>query len=654
MSCGPAAGKFRLLDAYVGWSEASIAGLIGLDDPSGLRLAPVDPSAIGPAVWDYLLPPRLARGCGECDLYLLTPSPSRLLRRRACAGAWTPMWSPACDPGHMEQPIAVAAHQHQLALADAGAGMIRVWSRDGASLLAEIAFPGIEAIGFAANGDLLAVGGRRIERYAPGGTPRGAALALPVMTATPLVVAGDATGGVWLLTREDDGTMHLWHALAGATAMTAATLAQLAGAGFAPTAIAVLADEGFCLREVSRGGMPVTECCSWYGRDVDPALLIPATEPGLVASGTLATHALNSGVPRCRWHRVQLDADVPPGTALQVMVATLDDAGVAPHPDDWQTIAHGASDFLIDQPPGQYLYVRIVLSGDGVRTPVVRRVQLDFPRSTSLDSLPPVYRDNPRAEDFSERFLSLFDAGMAEIDAALDQFPAALDGASVRAELLPWLASFLDLVFDPSWDVARQRAILAALPRLYRLRGTVAGLQLALRLVFDADVAIQELVFERAWGSLGGSAALGSVRLFGKARARFALGRSSLSSAPLKSYGNPDLDPVSSGAYRFRVLVPPGPEVTPLALLRVARLVESQKPAHTQATVRSGGAGFVLGSFSALGIDTAFAPLPAPVLGAGGSVRLGRMSVLWPARRGGHSVFVLGNPLVAGVQTILE
>ena len=165
-----------------------------------------------------------------------------------------------------------------------------------------------------------------------------------------------------------------------------------------------------------------------------------------------------------------------------------------------------------------------------------RSVRLDFPRSTSLDSLPHVYRENPRAEDFSERFLSLFDASIADLDAAIEQFPAALDIASVRSELLPWLASFLDLVFDPSWEPVRQRDILAALPRLYRLRGTVAGLQLAIRLVFDTEVAIQELAFERAWGKLGrhGNAMLGGVRLFGKSSARFALGRSALSRTPIK------------------------------------------------------------------------------------------------------------------------
>ncbi len=654
MSCGPSEGKFRLLDAYVGWSENAVpVNLCGLEDPDGLHLCAEDPDAVGAGVWEHLLPPGLARGCGPCDWYLLTPEPSRILHRGACSRNWQPLWTAACDAARLRHPVAIAAHGHQLAVADAG--RILIWGRSGAVLQAEITFAGVSALGFTACGMLLAAGAGALRRFDRSGDERGQAIAVPLTSGAPYVVAGDQAGGIWLVTRQPGGMLHLWHVPPGGSVLAAATQTQLAAAGFAPTGIEAVGSLGFCMHEDSRGGVPYVGCWDWHGREVAHDAIGAPPPPGLHREGSLATVALDSGLPRCRWHRVQLDADLPAGTLLRVQVASSDEAATTPHADDWQTLSQGASDFLIDQPPGRYLYLHITLQGDGLRSPLLRRVRLDFPRSTSLDSLPPVFRENPRAEDFTERFLGLFDAGVEQIDRALDQFPAALDVASTRAEMLPWLAGFLDLVFDPSWERSRQRTILAALPRLYRMRGTVEGLQLAVRLVFDSDVAIQELAFERAWGHLGGvGAPLGTVRLFGKSRARFALGRSSLGAAPVNSFSDPDLDPVASGAYRFRVLVPPGPLVSPLALQRLTRLIDSQKPAHTQASVRSGGGGFVLGSFSAIGIDSVLGPLPAPVLGAHGNVRLGRMSVLWPARRGGHSVFVLGNPLVAGVQTLLE
>src|SRR5207245_1123854 len=149
------------------------------------------------------------------------------------------------------------------------------------------------------------------------------------------------------------------------------------------------------------------------------------------------------------------------------------------------------------------------------------------------------------------------------------------------------------------------------------------------------EPVIQELAAERAWGALAHSAQLGSVRLFGRARARFTLGASTLCTAPLRSFGDPALDPLAAPAWRLRVLIP-AVDLTARRLEdRLARLLESQKPAHTIVTTRVGGTGFVVGSWSAAGIDTVLAPLPAPVLGGPrGNTRLSRATVLW-TRRGG-------------------
>ena len=70
-----------------------------------------------------------------------------------------------------------------------------------------------------------------------------------------------------------------------------------------------------------------------------------------------------------------------------------------PHTRDWQAAPNRSMDFLVDQPPGRFLFLRLRLTGDGLATPVVRRIQLDFPCLTCLEFLPPVYREQPEAED---------------------------------------------------------------------------------------------------------------------------------------------------------------------------------------------------------------------------------------------------------------
>jgi len=303
------------------------------------------------------------------------------------------------------------------------------------------------------------------------------------------------------------------------------------------------------------------------------------------------------------------------------------------------------------------------LTGDGANTPVVRSVRIDFPRRTSLDRLPAVYRASPEAEDFTERFLANFDASLEDLDAAIARFPAMFSVAGVPPEVLPWLGSFLDVAFDPTWSDARRRAILSQLPALYPLRGTVCGFVKIFNLIFDLTPAIEELAPARPWGALADSgtpadpsaqpnAQLDAVRLFGQGRARFRLGSSALGQAPIHAYGDPDLDPLVAEAYRFEVQIPRG---TGGAVRdRMTALIEAQKPAHTVATIRFGGDGFVVGVWSAVGIDTAFLPLPQPVLGATGNVQLNRASTAAAGPPRGRLPLTVGASSAVGVRTLLE
>ncbi|MGA9770382.1 MAG: phage tail protein [Blastocatellia bacterium] len=703
MSCGGDNQNFRLLDGFVGWDDASVEHLSGLDidDAEGLRLAQKDPDAVGASVvLAYLLPLRLARGCGRCDWYLVTKT--RLLRRDCCATKWLPVWSKSCDHQLLKAAGAVAARGHRVAVSDSAARKIWIWERDGEQLVASIDLNALLADTYCAHpdaenriarpgpltftpwGELLVadIETNKIWRFGPSGDLRGELLiALPEMPHKEKInrLAASDDCSIWLVTKTKHGNLRLWRAARGATKFEKASIEQLKKA-FKPTGLtAANGKNGFCIEECGPDGLAVPYCFDWDGEPLE-TVIAPPTAPRRRMQGQLLTEAIDSGIPRCRWHRVQIDADVPSGTMISVAVATSENAGEldstikskdagwtkfiagVPHPLDWKGGESGALDFLIDQPPGRYLHLRVRLKGDGVATPVVRRVRLDFPRVTSLNYLPPVYRDNPEAEDFSERFLALFDASIGHLDRAIERAPALLDPEGVPDDVLPWLGSFLDVVFDAAWPPDLRRKILQALPDLYRRRGTIAGLRETIKLVFGVNPVIEELAAERNWGSVARSdgpqvqnaAYLGSVRLFGKSRARFRLSRSPLGSAPLRSYGNPDDDPVLMQAFRFRVLVPPHSMNSVNTRQRLEQLVASQKPAHALATIRFGGEGFILGNTSAVGVDTLLAALPPPVLGKDGNVRLRRMSLLWHGRHGSHKGVKVGETFVVGVQTIIE
>ncbi|GDY49631.1 hypothetical protein SVIO_002540 [Streptomyces violaceusniger] len=192
---------------------------------------------------------------------------------------------------------------------------------------------------------------------------------------------------VWLLT--DDGGRLTIHRGGHRRHFDTVTMDELAAA-LPPSALTSADDDGFCLSEQGPDG-PRTTCYTWRGRPRDPAP--PATDAYLT-SGSYVTALIDSGISRCRWHRVRVDADVPDGTAVAVQIVVTEDS----HYDDsdWQASAPGSTDFLVDQPPGRYLRLRLRLSGDGAATPVVRRIRLDFPGSPAPICCRPPSARTPR------------------------------------------------------------------------------------------------------------------------------------------------------------------------------------------------------------------------------------------------------------------
>lgn len=653
MSCLPSDPRFRLLDDLVGWDAAHHDGLEGLDDPDGLRLAGGPEGLTAEALDPFIPPPRLAPGCGPCDWFLITrPAPdSRLLRLDGCASGWRPAWPRGGAPVPFADGAAAAFDRDRIAVADAAAGRIWVLLAAGAQIVAEIAVGRPRDLSLGPAGEIVVAheDGTRLSRFAFNGRALGPWPG-PLPSAPVARLAHDREGRLWLAVEAGPGRFELLaQAHPGDPAFAARRAADLARA-FARTAVRRSDDAGFCLGRGSPEGGEAELCWDWYGRELSGDCLGRGAGAAFVRQGQLLTEPLDSGIPRCRWHRLRVEAEVPAGTRIALAVATSEEARPAPqganeadwaafpaglpHPGDWQAIEPGQTDALIRGPAGRFLFLRLRLSGDGSATPRVRRIQIDFPRATSADLLPAVYRDEAGAGDFTERFLALFDASLGTVDATVSRFPALIDGAGGRAEVLPWVARFLAVTLDETWDTATRRRLLAAAPDLFRRRGTRPGLVRSIRLAWDLaeDPVLTEHGLERLWGAVAeagrpgpADARLGQTRLYSRRAARLTLGASPLGRTKVMSFGDPSADPHAAGAFRFSVAVPPSAGIDAGAL---ARLVEGQKPAHTLAAIApTGAAGFRIGGAIRLGIDTLIAPPRPQPLGAGTS-RLGRTTVL--------------------------
>jgi phage tail-like protein len=562
------------------------------------------------------------------------------------------------DTGELRSLVAVAVRDELIAVADHDRGQVRVYSRAGA-IVGGLSVARPTHLALASSRELLVVAdAREILRV----DPSGVLLAhLPVAldqdaAITAIGVSGDHA--IWIVVDAASNGRRLlrWQSGKG---WSDASLAELRTA-FADTGLVLAAEDGFCVRRPARD--PRGKICSfsWYGRP--GAVTPPVPTPDVfVRQGQLMTAAIDSGVPRCRWHRVRAIADVPVGTSLEIAVASAETiAGVAdqgqsdpmwpgfvagfPHPADWQAVS-ASRDCLINQPPGRFLNVRVRMTSNGTTTPVLRQVRLDFPRATSVDLLPAVYREDSRAEDFTERFVSLVDAALEDLDEAVLRFPALLDVERTPGDALPWIARFFGAALDPAWDAARRRKILAALPALYHVRGTPEGLARAVELVFDLRPAIEE---EGAMSMSAAVAAadhrspldarLGALRLFGRGRARLRLGASALGRTPIRSYGDASLDPLTQGAYRVRVSLPAAGAPAATLLPRLRALIDSQKPAHVIASVRVGSGLATVGAELRVGIDTHLGIPPPRAIGAAGTFRLRRDAILRGGKRNGPVV----------------
>ena len=95
-------------------------------------------------------------------------------------------------------------------------------------------------------------------------------------------------------------------------------------AALPPSTLVSADDDGFCLREKGPDGES-TSCYTWKGRPrTEPP---PGAEPVRGRGRRSPPALIDSGISRCRWHRVRVDADVPAGTAVSV-----DDRGVRGRP----------------------------------------------------------------------------------------------------------------------------------------------------------------------------------------------------------------------------------------------------------------------------------------------------------------------------------
>jgi phage tail-like protein len=289
---------------------------------------------------------------------------------------------------------------------------------------------------------------------------------------------------------------------------------------------------------------------STEGGGLRPRPLHRLSLPSTATRAIVPVEPIDGGARGMVWHRLYLEAVLPPGCGLRVWLAAADTQGAlddlpdeAFHPHDFGRlpglpgdIARGvwldqASELafhdgfldcprardriglftcLIERPghvvralQGRFLAMRLELFGDGQAGPQIAALRAYGPRFSYRDRyLPELYREAADADsagpasgaDFLDRFLALFESVLTPLE---DQVAASwrlTAPDTAPAEALDWLAGWIGLSLEPGLEEHQRRRMIRRATALYRQRGTLAGLAGMLDIVTDDGVRRGDLV----------------------------------------------------------------------------------------------------------------------------------------------------------------
>jgi phage tail-like protein len=137
----------------------------------------------------------------------------------------------------------------------------------------------------------------------------------------------------------------------------------------------------------------------------------------------------------------------------------------------------------------QYLITEARLVGDDGTIYAAETIQVAIlGKGKYLRYLPELYE----SDDFTSRFLMLFESFWKPIAQQIDQVDNYFDPVMTPPEFLPWLASWIGMPIEPSLPIERMRAMLRHAILLFQCRGTSHALKTYLEIYTDGDVAIEE------------------------------------------------------------------------------------------------------------------------------------------------------------------
>ncbi|HTF83168.1 MAG TPA: hypothetical protein VL987_01225 [Cellvibrio sp.] len=272
-----------------------------------------------------------------------------------------------------------------------------------------------------------------------------------------------------------------------------------------------------------------------YLSEQGPKRLYPLSQARFKGEGSaILNQTLDSGNYDTVWHRIYMEACIPPGCELRVSVKAFDD--VDEEGSDWQeqppplwSPRHSEIPFYrgrfepdqdheglfdiqlqrergaVRQIRGRYLKLKISMRGDGRHTPAIASMRVYYPRfSWQAHYLPEHFHQQDNIDindqraangaDVRERMLASFEGLMTPIEETIVNAECWLYPATTPERRLMRLGSTIASTMSASWPTARKRRWLEVEGYLQQIKGTYAGLCLALDVATDGAVSRGQII----------------------------------------------------------------------------------------------------------------------------------------------------------------
>jgi phage tail-like protein len=337
--------------------------------------------------------------------------------------------------------------------------------------------------------------------------------------------------------------------------------------------------------------------------------------------GFFYSKTLDSGIHECKWHRLSLQARIPQKTLLHVYYYVSDSSSLKKTIDGILTDQEKSTqekadsidkqipawigpetltgneitsrDMLFREGTGRYLWLKIgLLTFDEKAGPEVTRMKMLYPANSYLRYLPAIYQEDPVSREFLERFLSIFETVLYDLETDIDNVSDYFDPDIVPSGFLAWLASWLNMAVEEDWTDDKKRYFIKRAPVLYKQKGTRAGLEELIRIYTEKIPIIMEhsRTGKPMVISKDGSFILGINSLLLKTPVRgFRLGDDSIiGQVALREIYQSQEEPFLALAYRFTVIMNLSAEELRRYEKGLRQILDNEKPAHTMYRIQTG------------------------------------------------------------------